>query len=155
MFFLRNLHFQQVLQTSVFLNSKCLKISTTKKIHIPLFVNQFISLIELKIQRLINYGTNTCKFKIDKITYSKWLSRTMDDVSKNKQMWEVYYILKVMFMGYTLQKNLSFRYFLFEIWSLTTSKKYCTKINTPQERNDEKEINILTCFICWYWRNFF
>ena len=32
---------------------------------------QFVSLIELKMYGLIAYWTNTCKFKIDKITYSK------------------------------------------------------------------------------------
>ena len=43
-FFPRNLLFGQVLRTSVFLNSKCLKTSN-KITHIPLFV----SLIELKM----------------------------------------------------------------------------------------------------------
>ena len=47
-FFPRNLLFQQVLKTSVFLNSKCLKTSH-KRTHIPLFINQFASLIELKM----------------------------------------------------------------------------------------------------------
>ena len=44
-FFPRNLLFRQVLRTSVFLNSKCLKTSN-KRTHIPLFINQFVSLIE-------------------------------------------------------------------------------------------------------------
>ena len=43
--------------------------------------NQFVSFIELKMQRLINYWANTSKFKIDKITYSKSY-----DVSKNKPL---------------------------------------------------------------------
>ena len=42
---------------------------------------------------MINYWTNTCKFKIDKKTYSKWQSRTYE-VSKNKQLWRIYCILK-------------------------------------------------------------
>ena len=46
--FPRNLLFRQVLKTSVFLNSKCLKIPN-KRTHIPLFVNQFVSLIEKKM----------------------------------------------------------------------------------------------------------
>ena len=45
-FFPRNLLFRQVLRTSVFLNSKCLKTSN-KRTGIPLFINEFISLIEL------------------------------------------------------------------------------------------------------------
>ena len=47
-FFPRNLHFRQVLRTSVFLNRRCLKLSK-KRIHIPLFINYFVSLIELKM----------------------------------------------------------------------------------------------------------
>ena len=43
-FFPKNLLFQQVLRTSVFLNSKCLKTSN-KRTHISLFINQFVSLI--------------------------------------------------------------------------------------------------------------
>ena len=69
-FFPRNLLFQQVLRTSVFLNSKCLK-TANKRTHIPLFINQIISLIEQKMQPLMNYWNNACKFIIDKITYSK------------------------------------------------------------------------------------
>ena len=42
-----------------------------KKTHNPLLINQFLSLTELKMQRLINYRTNTRKFNIDKKTYSK------------------------------------------------------------------------------------
>ena len=60
-----------------------LKLSN-KRTKIPLLINQFVSLIELKIKRLINYWANTCKFKIAKITYSK--SRTTYDVSKNKPL---------------------------------------------------------------------
>ena len=41
----RNLLFLQVLRTSVFRNSKCLKTSN-KRTHIPLFINQIVSLIE-------------------------------------------------------------------------------------------------------------
>ena len=40
--------FRQVLRTSVFLISKCLKTSN-KRTHIPLFINQFASLTELKM----------------------------------------------------------------------------------------------------------
>ena len=47
-FFPKNLLFQQVLRTSVFLNSKCLK-SSNKRTCIPLFINQFVSFIELKM----------------------------------------------------------------------------------------------------------
>ena len=54
MLFLRNLLFRQVLRTSLFLNSKCLKTSN-KITQIPLFINKFVSLIELKMWRLINY----------------------------------------------------------------------------------------------------
>ena len=46
--FPRNLLFRQVLRTSVFLNSKYLKTSN-KRTHIRLFINQFASLIELKM----------------------------------------------------------------------------------------------------------
>ena len=53
-FFLRNLLFRQVLRKSVFLNSKCLKISN-KRTYIPSFINQFIYFIELRMQRLIHY----------------------------------------------------------------------------------------------------
>ena len=35
---------------------------------------------------MINYWTVTCKFKIDKITYSKLQSRAMYDISKNKPL---------------------------------------------------------------------
>ena len=45
--------------------------ASNKRTHIPLLINQFVSLVELKMERLINYRTNTCKFKIGKITYSK------------------------------------------------------------------------------------
>ena len=44
----RNLLFRQVLRTPVFLNSKCVKTSN-KRTHIHLFINQFVSLIELKM----------------------------------------------------------------------------------------------------------
>ena len=46
--FPRHLLFGQVLRTSVFLNSKCL-ITSNKRTHIPLFINQFVSLFELKM----------------------------------------------------------------------------------------------------------
>ena len=36
-----------------------------------LLIKQIVSLIELKMQRLINYWTNTCKFKIDK-KHTQW-----------------------------------------------------------------------------------
>ena len=36
--------------------------ASNKRTHIPLFINLFVSLIELKMQRLINYWTNRCKF---------------------------------------------------------------------------------------------
>ena len=36
-----------------------------------LSIKQIVSLIELKMQRLINYWTNTCKFKIDK-KHTQW-----------------------------------------------------------------------------------
>ena len=54
-FFPRNLLLQQVLRTSVFLNSKCLKASN-KRTHIPLFISQFVSLIEqdVAIDKLLN-----------------------------------------------------------------------------------------------------
>ena len=45
----RNLLFRQVLRTSAFLDRKYLKTSTNKRIRIPLFFNQFVSLIELTI----------------------------------------------------------------------------------------------------------
>ena len=45
--------------------------TSNKRTHIPLLINQFVSLIEPKMKRLINYWTNTCKFKIDKMTYLK------------------------------------------------------------------------------------
>ena len=66
-----------------FTRERSLKTSN-KRIHIPLLINQFVSLIELKIQRFINYCTNTCKFKVDKVTYSNSQSRTTYYVSKNK-----------------------------------------------------------------------
>ena len=47
-FFPRKLLFRQVLRMAVFLNSKCLKTSN-KITHIPLFINKFVPLIELKI----------------------------------------------------------------------------------------------------------
>ena len=47
-FFPRYLLFRQVLRTSVFLSSICLKTSN-KRTHIPLFINQFFSLIKLKM----------------------------------------------------------------------------------------------------------
>ena len=53
-FFPRNLLFRQVLRTSVFLNSKCLE-TPNKRTNMPLCINQFVSLIELRMQRLINY----------------------------------------------------------------------------------------------------
>ena len=45
--------------------------ASDKRTHIPSLINQFVSLIELKTCQLINYCTKTCKFEIDKITYSK------------------------------------------------------------------------------------
>ena len=60
-FFPRNLLFRKVLRASVFLNSKCLTFllisllknnalqTSNKRKHIPLLINQFVSLIELKI----------------------------------------------------------------------------------------------------------
>ena len=54
----------------LFLYSKCWKTSN-KRTRIPLFIKQIVSLIELKMQRLINYWTNTCKFKIDK-KHTQW-----------------------------------------------------------------------------------
>ena len=58
-FFLRNLPFRQVLRTPVFLNNKCLKTSN-KRTHIPLFINQFVSLIEQDVAN--DKLLNTCKF---------------------------------------------------------------------------------------------
>ena len=54
-FFPRNLLFRQVSRTSVFVSSKCLKTSN-KKTHIPLIINQFVSLIEqdVGIDKLLN-----------------------------------------------------------------------------------------------------
>ena len=46
-FFPTNLHFRQVLRTTVFLNSKCLK--TDKRTRIPSLVNQFLYIIEPKL----------------------------------------------------------------------------------------------------------
>ena len=57
-FISRNLLFLQVLRRSVFRNNKCLKTSN-KRTHIPLFINQFVSLMELKMQWLIKYWTST------------------------------------------------------------------------------------------------
>ena len=48
LFFPRNLLFRQVFRTSAFLNIKCLK-TLNKRIHIPLFIKQFVSLIGLKM----------------------------------------------------------------------------------------------------------
>ena len=47
-FFPKNLLFGQVLKMSVFLKSKCLKTSN-KRTHIPLSINQIVSLIEVKM----------------------------------------------------------------------------------------------------------
>ena len=60
--------------------------TSNKRTYIPLLINQFVSLIELKMQQLKNYWTNTCRFKIDKITYSKSYSRIPYEVSKNKPL---------------------------------------------------------------------
>ena len=60
--------------------------TSNKRTHIPLLINQFVSLIELKMQQLINYWAITYKFNIDKITYSKSQSRTTYDVSKSKPL---------------------------------------------------------------------
>ena len=68
-FFPRNLLLRQVLRRSVFLNSNCLNPSN-KSTHIPLFINQLVHLIELRMSQFINYWTNKCKLNIDKITYS-------------------------------------------------------------------------------------
>ena len=46
-FFLRNFLFPQVLRTSVLLNNKSLK-TLNKRRHMPLFINQSVSLIKLK-----------------------------------------------------------------------------------------------------------
>ena len=49
---------------------------------IPLLINLFIPLIELKnIHSKHEIKENSCKFKIDKSTYSKHKSRAMYDVS--------------------------------------------------------------------------
>ena len=67
------------------------------------------------MQQSINYWTNTCKFKIDKLTYSTWYPRTTTyDVSKNKQLGGVYCILKrkdavKFFKTRTVQAKKSFR----------------------------------------------
>ena len=56
----------------------------------------------------MNYWTNTCKFKIDKVIYSKWQSGTTYEVSKNKQLWRVYCILKLVRIFFILSiSNLS------------------------------------------------
>ena len=44
---------------------------------------------------MLNYWTKTCKFKIDKKTYSKLQFRTTCDVGKNKQLYGVYCILNI------------------------------------------------------------
>ena len=49
---------------------------------IHLLINLFFSLIELKHQ----IKEHTCKFKIDKTTYSKSWSRATYDVSKNRPL---------------------------------------------------------------------
>ena len=61
-------------------------LKTWIKKHIPLLINQFVSLIELKMYLLINYWSNTCKYKICQMTYSKSYSRTPYDVSENKPL---------------------------------------------------------------------
>ena len=48
-FFPRNLLFRQVLRTSIFLNIKYLKTSN-KRTRISLFINQIVSLIELRME---------------------------------------------------------------------------------------------------------
>ena len=54
---------------------------------IPLLINLFIPLIELKnIHQKHQMKEHMCKFEIDKITYSKSLSRTTYAVSKNKPL---------------------------------------------------------------------
>ena len=58
--------------------------TSNKRTHIPLLINQFVSILELKMERLINHWTNTCKIKLDEMTYSKSWSETPYDVSKNK-----------------------------------------------------------------------
>ena len=77
--FVRNLLFRQFLRTWVFLRSECLTLPTyffikehslktsNKRTFIPLLIKQFVSLIELKMWRLIIYWTNTCKFKINQL----------------------------------------------------------------------------------------
>ena len=53
--------------------------------NIPLVINVFISLIELKnIHEKHQIKGHTCKYKTDKATYSKLQSRTTYDVNKNK-----------------------------------------------------------------------
>ena len=54
-FFPMNLLFRQVLRTPVFRISKCLKPSN-KRTHIPLFINEFVSIIEkdVAIDKLLN-----------------------------------------------------------------------------------------------------
>ena len=56
--------------------------TSNEKTHISLLINQFVSLNERKMQRLTNYWTSTCKFKIDKIAYSK--SYPQQPMNKNK-----------------------------------------------------------------------
>ena len=52
--------------------NKLTKLKTkTKRTHILLLMKQFVYLIELNMWGLINYWTKMCRFKIDKITYSK------------------------------------------------------------------------------------
>ena len=86
---------------SVFLSSKCLtclyltehplKVSN-KRTHIPLLINLFISLIELKHQLKYQIKGDMCRFKIDKITQSKSQSRTTYEVIKIKPL--VYFFRK-------------------------------------------------------------
>ena len=92
------------LRMSVFLSSKCLtclyltehplKVSN-KRTHIPLLINLFISLIELKHQLKYQIKGDMCRFKIDKITQSKSQSRTTYEVIKIKPL--VYFKLLTVF----------------------------------------------------------
>ena len=105
--------------------------ASNKRTHIPLPINQFVSLIELKMYRLINYWTNTCKFKIDKITYSK---RSLEQQMTLVKI-GLYCVLKgnAQFIFLCNPKKLSVNICLVKILKITVTKKVIVRFNNLSE----------------------
>ena len=74
---------------------------------IPLLVNLFISLIELKnIHQKHQIIEHTCKFKIDKAAYSKLYSRTTMTLARASLSCILYNVFVIQFVVYNIKNQI-------------------------------------------------